>query len=57
LGSFCENAEVAPSFGLLFPTLKVMFFFFILTQNGLGYSLGDFFHLTHLVALASTNVA
>jgi hypothetical protein len=43
LGSFRKIAEVAHSFGLPFLAVKAVNYS-ILTQSGLGYTLGDFFH-------------
>jgi hypothetical protein len=46
---FLKIAEIAKKFCTPFDGKRCML---ILTKNGLGYSLGDFFSQTHLVTLA-----
>jgi hypothetical protein len=52
LGGVLKITEVAQFFGLLFAPVPVMYL--ILTNNWLGYILGDF--LTHLVTLSTWNI-
>jgi hypothetical protein len=47
--TFLKIAKVSHMFGLLFPTVEIIFL--ILTKNELGCILGSFFSQTHLVIL------
>jgi hypothetical protein len=50
IGSFFENYRSIPHFGYTFFYGKS--YELILTKNGLGFILGEFFSLHHLVTLA-----